>query len=102
MLLRKILTLTLTAFILSVSPGCALLSGSKDTKVDFRCVLEDERLGAPFTDPARAREWLVDTQKYLKAMGAKIEAKEWVPTAEDLARLADLADLVARAESCLN
>lgn len=79
--------------------GCAARQGN--SRVDFRCVLQDERVGAPFTDPARAREWLRSTKDYLIEIAQRIQAREFTPTQEDIKRFADLADLVKRAQSCL-
>ena len=104
-MLKNAITITVIYFLVATSlTGCAALGlstkGSK-SKVDFACVLNDERLGAPFTDPARAREWLRETAAFLLRTKQRIEAKEWTPSRDDLVRLADLADLVRRADSCL-
>jgi hypothetical protein len=99
MLLKKILLPWLA--VASLSINCAALLAQPGSKVDFSCVIQDERLGAPFKDPAAARAWLKDTRDYLLEMARRIKDKEFAPTHEDIERFDDLADLVERAQSCL-
>ncbi len=82
------------------APGCDLGQGSS-SPIDFPCVVQDERLGTPFTDPDRARAWVRDTVAYLQDMNAQIKAGTFKPGTADLIRLADLADLAERAGRCI-
>ena len=81
--------------------GCASLSKGRETVKPLACVFQDERLGSPFSDREKAKKWLRSTASYLVEMAARIKAKQFTPTQEDIQRFADLADLVERAQKCL-
>lgn len=82
--------------------GCLAPAVATRAPGELVCMLEDPRLGAPFKNAAAAREWIVEAEAFLESFAKRLEANDFVPSDEDRAQVADIADLAGRVLACLN
>ncbi len=82
--MKKILSLSLVATV----TGCAgFLEASPQRREQLICVVNDDKLSVPLTDPKRAKVYLEDLAERLAV--------------KDPAALVEAADLVARISNCI-